>query len=676
MKRLEPKLWFLATALIVAGLGAAFYLPAWRRTPGHFPVPLDDVYIHFGFARAAALGHPFQWIPGNGYSSGGTSLTYPLLLAPAWLLGLRGERLMAAAVLLALGSLVDLAASLRRLLRAAPRWLSWAAAPLILSVPLLDWSLFSGMETALFAALLGRALVALDRAASAPPERRAGVQLRLGLLAALLVATRPEAAPFALLLGVASAHAARSLSLARSLARALGPTLLFLALQAAVNRAFTGEIGAAGAVRKLLSSNPYPSALETAGEVIKNLIALKEQALGAALGGPRASLLLVSLGVIGLLDRRARRLAIPLLLGAYAALLLVALNSTARFQNFRYAAPTLLMLLAAAAIGAGSLAQRRPRALAQPLAAALLVLVVIGPRSWFPVQIEHFARASANIAGQQVEVARRLAEREPRPRRVLVGDAGAIPYLSGLDAIDGLGLGGYRGLPFARASVHGVPAVVELIERLPVEERPDVFALYPSWWGGLADVFGRRAFGVRIEDNVICAADEKVVYDASFAALAPPFDLRPGALDALDVADLVDERAHAAALPTPHGGWVIGALLAGEAGRARFDAGRIVPEGRAISFELKGNFPRGPAGLRLRTDGGGPGLLGVSVERGGRAIAGGEIAFGDRPAERWSELAVELPDAAPGDRLVLLARRGALRPFHLWLIRNPSPAPP
>ena len=126
-----------------------------------------------------------------------------------------------------------------------------------------------------------------------------------------------------------------------------------------------------------------------------------------------------------------------LLRSGSAALLLVALNSTARFQNWRYAAPTLLMLLLAAGLGAGALARRRPRALAQPLAAALLLLVLVAPASWFPTQISHFARASANIAGQQVEVARRLAAREPRPRRVLVGDAGAIPYLSGLDAIDG-----------------------------------------------------------------------------------------------------------------------------------------------------------------------------------------------------------------------------------------------
>ena len=71
----EPRLWLAATILLVAAAGAAFWIPGAARAGGHVPVPLDDVYIHFGFARSAALGHPFAWIPGNGYSSGGTSLT-------------------------------------------------------------------------------------------------------------------------------------------------------------------------------------------------------------------------------------------------------------------------------------------------------------------------------------------------------------------------------------------------------------------------------------------------------------------------------------------------------------------------------------------------------------------------------------------------------------------------
>ncbi|WP_437726832.1 hypothetical protein [Sorangium sp. So ce861] len=676
-------LWHASAAIPVLGAAAAFYGPALARTGGAWPAPLDDVYIHFGFARAAALGHPFSWIPGNGYSSGGTSLTYPLALAPGYLLGFRGAWLGLFAALLACAALLDLCRSLRRLLEprggpgaASSRWVGWLAPLFVVAVPLLDWSWFSGMEVALLGAVLGRALVAVRRAELAPPARRPAEQLRAGLLAALLVATRPEAIALAAPLAVAVAHAAGSLGAAASLARASLPTALLLGAHAAANRALTGEWGAAGAVRKLLLSNPYPTPLEKAVEVIKNLAALRVQALEGALGGPWFSLVLPLLGAVAALDRRARRVAVPLLIGAYGSLLLVALNATARYQNLRYAAPSIAMLLVAAALGAEALA-RRGR-LAAGVAAALAVAALAAPSAGFARQIDHFARASANIAGQHVEVARRLAARarQPRaPRRVLLGDAGAIPYLSGIPAIDGLGLGGYRGMPFARASVHGVPAVVELIERLDAAERPDVFALYPSWWGGLADVFGRRVDAVKIEDNVMCAADEKVIYEADWSALAPPGERRAGVIDEVDIADLIDERAHGYAFPSPRGGWVIGAVLpgggdgAGGDGAPRFDAGRLIPEGREQSFTIgaAAAIARGPAVLALRTDGGGPIALGVAALR----DAGGEarVEVPERPADRWSEIRVPLRDVMPGDRIRIRSLLGTFRSFHVWLLR-------
>ncbi|WP_437489210.1 hypothetical protein WME75_10265 [Sorangium sp. So ce1014] len=676
--RVRLLLWHASAAIPVLGAAAAFYAPALARTRGVWPAPLDDVYIHFGFARAAALGHPLSWIPGNGYSSGGTSLTYPLALAPGYLLGFRGPWLGLFAALLACAALLDLCRSLRRLLepRAGPgaassRWVAWVAPLFVVAVPLLDWSWFSGMEVALLGAVLGRALVAVRRVELAPPARRPAEQLRVGLLAALLVATRPEAVALAAPLAVAAAHAAGSLGAVASLARASLPTALLLGAHAAANRAFTGEWGAAGAVRKLILANPYPTPIEKAVEVIKNLAALRVQALESALGGPSWALFLPLLGAIAALDRRSRRLAVPLLIGAYGSLLLVALNATARYQNLRYAAPSLAMLLVAAALGVEALA-RRGR-LAAGVAAALAFAALAAPSRGFARQIDHFARASANIAGQHVEVARRLGARAPRPRRVLLGDAGAIPYLSGIPAIDGLGLGGYRGMPFARASVHGVPAVVELIERLDAAERPDVFALYPSWWGGLADVFGRRVDAVKIEDNVMCAADEKVIYEADWSALAPPGERRDGVVDEVDIADLVDERAHRYAFPSPRGGWVIGALLPGGGGgdgadsAPRFDAGRLIPEGREQSFAIGSvaAIPRGPAVLVLRTDGGGPIALGVAVAAGGEV----RVEVAERPADRWSEIRVPLRDVAPGDRIRIRSLLGTFRSFHVWLMR-------
>ena len=61
---------------------------------GPWSAPLDDVFIHFDFARALARGYPFEWSEGNGYSSGGTSLLYPMVLAVSYWLGWRDLSLM------------------------------------------------------------------------------------------------------------------------------------------------------------------------------------------------------------------------------------------------------------------------------------------------------------------------------------------------------------------------------------------------------------------------------------------------------------------------------------------------------------------------------------------------------------------------------------------------------
>lgn len=673
------------TLLSLAGVvaaGAAFWRPALRATGGAWPAPLDDVYIHFAFARSAALAHPFQWVVGNGYSSGGTSLLYPLVLAPGWLLGLRDTRLGLFAAVVALASLVDLGASLRRLVARdgrAPAWVRVFATLVPLSVPLLDWSWFSGMETALVGAVLGRVLVATDRASSAPAHLRAAAQWRAGVWCAALVAARPELVALSLPLALAVVHGARSLSTATSLARAFAPTLLLLGVQAAANAALTGEIQAAGAVRKLVTTNPYAPPASLAVEVIRNLVVLRAQALDAALGGAPWSWAAPALGLVALAARRTRRLGAALGVGALVALLLVALNTTARFQNLRYAAPILAMLLSGATLGAARLA--RGGRLARSAGIVLALVVIAAPARWFPVQIEHFARASRNIAQQQVVVARRLAALSPRPRRVLVGDAGAIPYLSGLGALDGLGLGGYHDLPFARASVHGIPAVVELIERLPEGERPDWMALYATWWPDLVASFGRRVDSVRITDNVICGSDEKTLYRADWSALAVAGEQREGQLDAVDVADLVDERIHDYDFPHPLGGWVIGASRRDAAGHLRFDGGRIVPQGRAEHFVVGSSVVAGPGRLVLRTDA--PDVeIRVTVRRAGSlvgqrtarldAVSGpteGEPAPGGPADGSWYELTAALPSVAGGDRIDVEARRGAWRSFHTWLVR-------
>src|SRR5262245_33583102 len=150
-----------------------------KQTGGEWSAPLDDVFIHFDYARSTALGHPFEWVVGNGYSSGDTSLTYPFVLAFGWLLGFREQSLVLWAGVVAAVSVFATLLAARALFfhagRTKPDADGWARLssfllpPMLLGVGALDWSFWSGMEVALFVALWALALVAYLGVERAPP---------------------------------------------------------------------------------------------------------------------------------------------------------------------------------------------------------------------------------------------------------------------------------------------------------------------------------------------------------------------------------------------------------------------------------------------------------------------------------------------------------------------------
>jgi hypothetical protein len=675
MVRSDARTWLPHVAALVVALaaGLAFWWPGFARA-GTWPAPLDDVYIYYGFARSTALGHVLAWTPGNGYSSGATSLLYPLVLAPFWLVGFRGPWLGLGAAVIAVLGLADLAASMTKVLGETRRVrLARKLAPLVLvSCPLLDWSLFSGMETALFAALLGRALVASNDALHATAEARAAAQWASGLWLAALPLARPESVVLSGCLAVAIVHGAGSLGTLASLGRTLTPVALTLATQVGVNRCLTGEWKAAGAIRKLLTELPDVTPSQLVIETAKNLIVLLHQAVLRGVGGAPGLAAVALLALAALVVPYRRRLAAALVSGALGMLLLVCLNATARFQNYRYATPSLLVLLATTLLGIGALGWSSTAR--RTLAAALAALVCLAPLPEWSKQRDHFARASRNIVAQQGEVARKLGEQSPRPRRVLVGDAGAIPYLSELPALDGLGLGGYHALPFARASLEGDAAVVELIERMPSSDRPDTMALYPNWWPVLTERFGVRLDAVRIDDNVICAADEKVIYRADFTALGRPSERAwARSVDELDVADLVSEREHEVRI-AGSSGRVVDDVRMLDDGRPRWDAGRVVRRGGTLSFRIASSGARGQR-LLVRTDRP-PSALACprfELRRGDALLREGCLtARADGAPGRWPTLEARL-ETWEDDVIVITSDDDDLR---LYRIAITSDAPP
>ncbi|MBX3215958.1 MAG: hypothetical protein KF850_28215 [Labilithrix sp.] len=778
LRRVDRPLFVLWAAVCTLTSARSFYGYMLKQTGGEWSAPLDDVFIHFDYARATALGHPFEWTVGNGYSSGNTSLTYPFVLAFGWLVGFTGRDLMKWAAILAAVSVFGTILASRRLLVEGPRddWgrlSSYLLPPMLLGVGALTWSLWSGMEVAFFLATWAIALVAWTkleddaRVASRPATWRAWW---LGLAGALLVATRPEAALTIAIFGLSAAHAHRRLGRARVLAllvRVGLPAVVVLAVQSVANRALTGESTANGAVVKLALHNPFMTPEDKLADWVFNVKYAGLRNLDyhfAHIEGDRMSELVdawpgapgplvylaktawwagvvpLVLAVLPLCFARTRRIAIVLWAQIVSWVLVVALNGQVRWQNERYVMPAVAWLLLLAALGvsvalrkhaaaAGRLRARplRPSVVATLVVGALIVQtvgVLTRPAGMPPVfrlpwlfaiacaapaivllrwqlgravvvtalllfawdhqspkmrdQKWFFGRASRNIRDQHLTLGKYLAELAPR--RVLVGDAGAILYESDRPGLDIIGLGGYRGLPFARAGVHGLPATLELIERIPKDDRPDVLAIFPTWWGILPVWFADEVLArFPVEGNVICGGYEHVVYKADWSLLGtgaqmrwqPPTGWEGRTLERvrveIDVADLVSEKASGYRFDQPSNGWTDMRILPDPADPQRdmFDSGRRIAVGKRESFDARGLIIGKRVHLVVRTAQEAATTVRVRVD--GRDA--GTIAL--QRTDGWEETGYLIDDAFIGRANVRIELTnegpGDFLDYHVWI---------
>ncbi|CAN90669.1 hypothetical protein predicted by Glimmer/Critica [Sorangium cellulosum So ce56] len=736
--RVDPVLFAAYAGVCVLYAAVAFYSAMHQQTGGMWSAPLDDVFIHFDYARATARGYPFEWSEGNGFSSGNTSLSYPFVLALGYLVGFRGVLLMQWAAIVACTSMLGFLLVGARLLEPVGRWAKYLLPPVALSIGALDWSLFSGMENAFHLGVWALATLAAlsvaraadatqamrttrtadDARAEAPPKRIAHLGWAAGLAGALLYATRPESVVCVAALSVYAAIAVKRAHGARAaiatLLRTSVPGALACLAQAVANRVFTGEWAASGAIAKLALNNPYMTSSEKwdTYEFLATYVVARNTNHHFSDALPWGWLV-PALALIPLASRRTRGAAALLWVQVVGWLALVALNGQVRWQNERYTMPAVAWLLVLTAMGlallvaraawanGGERRQERPESAPAGIRARLGALGAIAAAArggalsrglwcarvalalavaalfWahqlprMRDQIWFFGRASRNIRDQHLVAGKLLAQLDVR--RVLVGDAGALLYASDRPGLDIIGLGGYHDLPFARAGVHGLGASLELIERIPADDRPDTLAIYPGWWGDLPAIFGRRIAAIPVVGNVICGGAEKVIYQADWSPLAhgeAPASMREDEriVDELDVADLVSEREHGYAFPRPQAGFVGFSVLPDPrgSGQDRFDAGRVIPGGRSEVARL--HAPReGQGRLVVRTAA--PRAATIRATADGREI--GHLAL--KRGDGWTEASLDLPEGLPETfTLTLTPVDGEWVDHHVWILDRPA----
>jgi hypothetical protein len=670
--------------LVLGPLGVGVALLAHRaiagvlQRVGHPGAALDDAYIHFQYARALAEGHPLQFEAGAPVTSGCTSMLWPVLLAPFWALGARGEAILWPAWALSFAALGALAWEAFHLTeRLAGRTAAVGAAAMTLSFSGFAWCAASGMEVVPFAWAIARTSRRAAQWAegepgpSGPGGRSVGLAAELIALSWISALLRPEGAVTALFACVTLAVFSRSGSLQ---ARCLGffpaaaaiavPVLLWLV---------TGSPRSTTAVAKLLPGNPY----YVGASLTEAVVAHARLLVGSLLNGEAwsveflphggAPIALAGLGAIAALGIRA---------GARwraAALLLLALTMfapcfylTFLWNRLRYLWPfatgwIIGLACLARVIGdlLGSLGRRGH--IATGIVCGTFAGLLGSKIEW---ALDDVAQSASGIDRQQVSLGLWAKGNLPAGARIGVNDTGAIAYFSDRKTFDIVGL---TTNGEARYWVAGVASRFEHYERLhrsAPSELPTHFIVYPEWMA-LDTVLGEPLYEAVVTDSTILGGRTMRAYEADWSKLGTgeePWSHTGDVVDSLDVADLESEAAH--------GYELLGAREGEQAVREDLSpAGALVVDGGRTRRTHESFIAHLPPGSGAR------GIVRIEGPKGTLV----RVLTNHTPADsfvlddadgKWVERSFDVPAGASSQRtrVELLAEHGSVSVFHYWFV--------
>ena len=659
----------LAVSLV---LGAVCVSRIMERAGGP-ALPLDDSFIHLQYAKRLAAGHWFSYTPDAGYSSGATSLLWPLTLAPFFVLGVCG--LEAIWVVWGLGALLHAALALevaRITAGLGGRGAGLAAAAMCFAFGAHAWFAYSGMETMALTWMLARGVrvacerceLERERSFSAAPLASPWQLVALGIVAPLV---RPEGilgTAMAVLVGLREARVAAPTRpswqrVALIAAPAAGPLVL-----PSMHLLFAGHAASSTAMVKWLALNPYLDR----GEVIDSTLANVRLLLTDLLAGgtwtwlfvPEGFVYLLFGGIIAMAALAAKRgawwraLMVGIVIGGT---LLPTTYDTMLWNRVRYIWPFgWSWLVAVTCLGAGIgeiFATRRP------------LLRIVSPVLWWGLVahlaghlgtvIDDLATSARAISRQQVALGQWARETLPADAVIGVNDTGAIAYMSERMTFDVVGL---TTEGEARYWAEGSGSRFEHYEQLPRRALPTHFIVYPGWMR-MPAILGERLADATVFDQSILGGKTMVAYRARHDLLgtgAKPADGAGDVLDELDVSDIRSERDHGYWRGDAEARFNVATLAQQLDGRLVADGGRR--ERAEDRFTLKASSAAQLV-LRVRCD------LALEVWVGADRIGEPQTLS---ETDGWQERAIDLP-ASDKPRSMTVRAVGPARfdSWHYWL---------
>jgi len=679
----RPRYWIVVLAAL---WGAGALVSMLVFTGGHLSMPLDDAYIFFQYAKRVAHGAPFTYQAGDGVSGGATSLLTVLVDGLGYLIGFRGAAMSIFALLLGTACFAWAAYSCFLLGRRLAPCVPWVAPALLLATGPLGWGFMSGMDLPLYVAL------ALAFAASWP-EPDARPSRRTYILGALLALARPDALFLlvpALVLG-AYAHRAKGWSLV--LAAMLVPyAFYFLTTGSPMPSSMNVKsvVGLPGAT----FSEWLAGGLSYLEIVLKGIFggSLVRDAQGVAANDgsgvgffvPPLAMLFLLTGLLPLawIEGRRRKPGPALLLTAWAVLSTLAVSFTVPrgWHWYRYLIPIYAFLIPGIAAGvdrAGGWIESIVEGLKAPDGARImgtfLILLSLPGAAYFLVA---YGRNSSDIYFQHIQLAQRFRDSQPvKPRLLGLHDAGALTYFSGVHTLD---MEGLVSREFTKTARLGSAGIWEAIERLPAVRRPDVLAVYPSWFDPAFLQIHKQVYSQRLFRPSIAAGNPMNVYLADWSLAGRGNAPKDSAVVAqagtwmevaeVDVADLASETAAEYRFHVLDGAYdSILKLQKDGRGEPLMDGGRLVSGWEEFTVTLPVGAQvllvsrtHAPFRVRVEANGQDAGIWGTSGGEGGH----------------WLESAFPLPADAIRDQKVTFRitsddpHHSAYGSFHYWIYRR------
>ncbi len=542
-------------------------------------MPLDDVYIHFQYARQMAMGQPYIYNPGLPATSGATSFLYPYILAVGYLAGFHGLKLGLWAMIvgtLAFVSAMWLIYKLVRLLGAG----DWPAALVAVAFGLdgaVAWHFMSGMETGLAMLLTLGSLYAVIQVMT--DENVSLVSMILWVTGLALI--RPEGGMLAVVaIGVVwwERRPKKGFASGKPLQRQIQLVIpiLAVAVQPLVNWLLTGSVVASGnAAKSILGTVPFYWD-EVIKRILGNFVRIWVE-FGTGIS-PREGLyimpLLLILAAVGiglfLADRKLRSVGVMLMLWFFGGTAMLATLDTVFWHFKRYQMPFIALLFPLAGWGIGVVASYKRQVTKENNTGinhrdsertwlgnvVVIAMMIVGAVT--SVQfLRYYGLNVGYVYAQPLQMARWLQANTPDNAVIAVHDVGMMRYMGGRTTLDIVGLTTKGAADYWR---NGPGSVAEFL----MQEKPDYIASYGYGHGyGLGmiadtDIYGKplASFPVELDNNanVALAANFQGIYkpdwtfnQESSRALQPtlfPFEFNQALyMGAVNVGNIDSEKA-------------------------------------------------------------------------------------------------------------------------------------